>query len=138
MGHSSWQPFLYEPTPSDNFNPKAVTIASRLPPASPKKKPEGPLVNFNKHPDSYMVLPYGRTDAKPMSPKVKTTIKAVRWIQFVLRIFTLFGAIGTLLCGIFIQGAQDTEGYIMRIPVSLRLDYHPKRADRYSLGWTFQ
>lgn len=116
-----WQPYLYDATPSerDAFNPKAVTIASRLPPSSPTKTPDGPLINFNRHPDSYLVLPYGRTDAKPMNPRVKLIIKVVRWIQFALRIANLLGAIGVLLCAIFIQGAQDTEGYIMRIPASL-------------------
>lgn len=117
-----WQPYLYDASPSasDAFNPKAVTIASRLPPSSPQKKSEGPLLDFNRHPDSYLVLPYGKTNAKPMSPKVKTVVKVVRWVQFVLRIFNLLGAVGALLCGIFIQGAQDTEGYIIRIPASLR------------------
>jgi hypothetical protein len=39
---------------------------------------------------------------------------------------TLLGAVGVLLCGIFIRGATDTEGYIMRIPV--RNTQHLKRA----------
>jgi hypothetical protein len=52
-------PFLYDPPsrysfsgPTDKgFNPKAVTQASLSPPAA-KPKPDGPLINFNKHPDS--------------------------------------------------------------------------------------
>lgn len=116
-----WQPYLYDaPSERDSFNPKAVTIASRLPPQSPKKRPEGPLINFNRHPDSYVVLPYGSTGAKPMNPRVKVVIKVVRWIQFALRMCTLLGAVGALLCGIFIKGAQDTAGWIMRIPVRVR------------------
>ncbi|KAL5431471.1 hypothetical protein PMIN07_010613 [Paraphaeosphaeria minitans] len=112
-----WQPYLYDASSErDSFNPKAVTIASRLPPPPPKQKPEGPLINFNRHPDSYVVLPYGNTGAKPMNPRVKDVIKVVRWIQFALRICTLLGAVGALLCAIFIKGAQDTEGWIMRIP----------------------
>ncbi|OAG01123.1 uncharacterized protein CC84DRAFT_1168269 [Paraphaeosphaeria sporulosa] len=112
-----WQPYLYDaPSERDSFNPKAVTIASRLPPPSPKRKPEGPLINFNRHPDSYVVLPYGNTGATPMDPRVKVVIKVVRWIQFALRICTLLGAVGALLCAIFIKGAQDTESWIMRIP----------------------
>jgi len=120
-----WQPYLYNAPERESmdvtseFNPKAVTMASRQPPPSPTKKAEGPLVNFNRHPDSYLVLPYGKTNAKPMSPKIKTIVKVVRWIQFCLRVFNLLGAVGVLLCGIFIKGAQDTEGYIMRIPVRL-------------------
>lgn len=131
------QPYLYYETPSerDSFNPKAVTIASRLPPPPPEKKPEGPLVNFNRHPDSYVVLPYGRTDARPMNPRVKIVIKVVRWIQFTLRIFTLLGAVGALLCGIFIKGAQETEGYIMRIPVRPFHYCIRRQANSYSLAW---
>ena len=52
-------PFIYDhPSrysfdgPTDRaFNPKAATQASWSPPAS-KPKQDGPLVNFNKHPDS--------------------------------------------------------------------------------------
>lgn len=133
MGRSDWQPYLYDaPTETDSFNPKAVTIASRLPPSSPTKKPEGPLINFNRHPDSYVVLPYGNTDAKPMNPKVKVVVKVVRWIQFALRICTLLGAVGALLCGIFIKGAQDTEGWIMRIPVCVRPTLRPPMANNDS------
>jgi hypothetical protein len=121
-----WQPHMYaasrdsmidtDPT-RPTFDPKAVTMASRMPPPPPKKKQEGPLIDFNKHPDSYLILPYGNTHAKPMSPKTKTFVDIARWIQFSLKILTLLGAIGILLCGIFIRGAQDTEGYILRIPV---------------------
>ncbi|KAE8853937.1 hypothetical protein HRS9122_00929 [Pyrenophora teres f. teres] len=120
-----WQPYMYsaqrdsvidtDPT-QPIFDPKAVTRASRMPPSPPKKKKEGPLIDFNKHPDSYLVLPYGNTNAKPMTNRIKIFINIARWTQFALRLLTLCGAVGVLLCGIFIQGAQDTEGYIMRVP----------------------
>lgn len=119
-----WQPYLYTAPelqsmndPRDNFNPKAVTMASRTPPSPAKEKQDGPLVNFNQHPDSYLILPYGKTDAKPMSRKTKLWIKIARWTQLFLRVCSLLGAVGLLLCAIFIKGAQDTEGWIMRIPV---------------------
>ncbi|KAF2999006.1 hypothetical protein E8E13_007909 [Curvularia kusanoi] len=118
-----WQPYLYSAPerqsmndPRDNFNPKAVTMASRMPPPPPKKKQDGPLVDFNKHPDSYLMVPYGQTDAQPMNPKTKLWVKIVRWVQLFLRVCSLLGAAGLLLCAIFIRGAQDTEGWIMRIP----------------------
>ena len=119
-----WQPYQYNERnsaygPADDFNPKAVTMASRQPPSPSKKKADGPLVNINRHPDSYLILPYGKTHAKPMSPKVKLYIKTARWIQFAFRLLTLLGAVGALLCGIFVRGAQTTEGYIIRIPVRL-------------------
>ncbi|KAF1361507.1 hypothetical protein EJ07DRAFT_111606, partial [Lizonia empirigonia] len=80
-----WQPFSgVEYVPEDTFNPKAVTMASRMPPPT-KKQQDGPLLNFNKHPDSYLVLPYGKTDAKPMSPKTKLWIKIARWTQLFFR-----------------------------------------------------
>lgn len=58
MGRSE-PPFLYDrPStysfsgPTDpGFNPRAVTQASRIP-ASPRQQPKGPLVDFNRHPDS--------------------------------------------------------------------------------------
>ncbi|KAF2257841.1 hypothetical protein CC78DRAFT_171846 [Lojkania enalia] len=135
-----WQPYLYNSgarqsmnDAPDDFNPKAVTMASRQAP-KPKPKPDGPLVNFNRHPDSYLVLPYGKTNVKPMNPKVKVVIDCMRWLQLFLRLLNLLGAIGVLLCGIFIRGARDTEGYIMRIPpgvdivATLYAIYHLLRA----------
>ncbi|KAF2870720.1 hypothetical protein BDV95DRAFT_677621 [Massariosphaeria phaeospora] len=127
------QPYLDFAELPDDFNPKAVTMASRQP-SAPKKEQEGPLVNFNKHPDSYLILPYGQTNAKPMSSKVKVYIKIARWVQLFLRILNLLGAVGVILCGIFVRGAQDTEGYIMRIPpgvdivATLYAIYHLLRA----------
>jgi hypothetical protein len=113
-----YQPYLYDAQlDHSNFNPKAVTMASRLPPPPPRKKQEGPLIEFNKHPDSYLILPYGNTNVKPMHKKTKIFVKVARWIQLAFRVCTLLGAVGVLLCGIFIRGATDTEGYIMRIPV---------------------
>ena len=121
-----WQPHMYassrdsmidtDPT-RPTFNPKAITMASRMPPPPPKKKQDGPLVSFNQHPDSYLMLPYGRTDDKPMNSSMKLWIKIVRWIQLFLRVCSLLGAVGLLLCAIFIRGVQDTEGWIMKIPV---------------------
>lgn len=113
-----FQPYIYSaPVDDSSFNPKAVTIASRLPAAPPKKKQDGPYLNYNRHPDSYLILPYGNTNVKPMNKKTKTFVNVARWMQLALRVCTLLGAVGVLLCGIFIRGAADTEGYIMRIPV---------------------
>lgn len=49
-------PFLYDPVkqdvsrPYNDFDPKAVTRASRTP-KPPKPKQEGPLISFNQHPE---------------------------------------------------------------------------------------
>lgn len=117
-----WQPYLYDSqrTDSDDFNPKAVTMASHQPP-SPRKSREGPLVNFNKHPDSYVVLPYGNNKTKGMNPNVKIWVKVTRGTQLILRVLTLLGAIGVLLCTVFLRGVQTAEGYIMRIPPGVDL-----------------
>ena len=62
MGRSS-PPFLYDrpstytfqgPT-ERGFNPRAVTQASQTP-ASPKAQPKGPLITFNRHPDTVYAL----------------------------------------------------------------------------------
>jgi hypothetical protein len=140
-----WQPYAYAPQRDSMidtdptqpiFNPKAVTMASRLPPPPPKKKQEGPLIDFNQHPDSFLILPYGNTNAKPMGKRTKTFINIARWTQLGFRVAQLLGAIGVLLCGIFIRGAQDTEGYIMRIPVCTNLQIHKDTPNMDSLVWT--
>lgn len=119
------QPYMYEPpqrfsATSDTlygFDPKAVTKASRMPPKKPPpKKQDGPLMDFNRHPDSYLVTPY-QSNARPFNPRTKVVIKWVRWGQLAVRILQLIGAIGLLICVICIKGTQDTEGWIIRVPV---------------------
>lgn len=120
MGGSG-QPYMYDAPkkdPLEGFNPRSVTEASRRGPAPPKPKQEGPLVNFNRHPDSYIQAPYGQLDAKLMSPKTKGVVKWTRWFQFFLRLLQLLGAMGMMVAVIFIRGTQTTEGWIIRIPVS--------------------
>lgn len=115
------QPFLYD-APSNNtspyapFNPKAVTEASRREP-KPKPKHEGPLVDFNKHPDSYLILPYGNTNAKPMSPRTRKRVKYNRWLLLFLRCLQLVGAIGLLVCLICVRKVEEVMGWTIRIPV---------------------
>lgn len=121
-------PFLYDPpsrysftgSTDKGFNPKAVTQASWSPPptrAAPR--PQGPLINsVNKHPDSYLIVPYGNINAKPMSPRTKYKVKYSRWAQLFLRACALLGALGMLVCVICIKGTQDTVGWIIRVPVS--------------------
>jgi len=128
------QPYLYDAPaarysqvfPEKPFDPKVVTRGSytSLPPV-PKR--EGPLINacdsrvslqnFNRHPDSYLVVPYGNLDAKPMNAKHKQWIKWSRWVQLGLRIAQLIGCLGLLICAICLKGMQDAEGWIIRLPV---------------------
>ncbi|KAL1305392.1 hypothetical protein AAFC00_002283 [Neodothiora populina] len=117
-------PYMYKPPshqgsafdPSYDFDPKAVTRASWTSVSSPKPKQSGPLINFNKHPDSYVILPYGTNDAPPLSPSTRKWIVSIRWVQFGLRIVQLIGALGLLACVICIRSISDSLSWIMRIP----------------------
>lgn len=117
------QPYLYDP-PSRNgyaqahFNPRAYSQAS-LQPAQPRPKQEGPLVDFNKHPDSYLILPYGNINAKPMSPRTRKTVKYTRQTQLALRCLELVGAVGLLVCVICVRKIEESLGWTLRVPVRL-------------------
>lgn len=118
-------PYLYDPPsrrqiayPYSDFDPKAVTRASWISAAEStvsKPKQEGPLVDFNRHPDSYMIVP-PQIVREPMPANTKTKVKAVRWVQFGFRLAQLLGAIGCLLCVIFVKNTEKAQGWIMRIP----------------------
>lgn len=114
-------PFLYDAvksessrTPYNNFDPKAVSRAS-LTPKPPRPKQDGPLISFNQHPDSYLILPYGNTDVKPMNPSVKAWIKWMRIIQLVFRCLEILCSVGLLVMMILIRGVDSATGWIMRI-----------------------
>ncbi|KAG9238869.1 hypothetical protein BJ875DRAFT_366999 [Amylocarpus encephaloides] len=114
-------PYLYDAirtegskSPHKPFDPKAVTRASQTP-KPPRKKQEGPLVSFNQHPDSFLILPYGNTSAKPMSPSVKVWVKWTRILQLVLRILQVLCAGGLLAFMIILRGADNVTAWIMRI-----------------------
>jgi hypothetical protein len=129
MGRSSQPPYIYDPparysvVSTENkdfvkeFDPKSVTRQSWQ--STPKKKkPTGPLVNqINRHPDSYMQLPYGNIGRKAMNPKVKDWVKWTRWLQLFLRLLQFAGAVGLLICVICVRGTQISEGWIIRVPV---------------------
>ncbi|RDW92026.1 hypothetical protein BP5796_01420 [Coleophoma crateriformis] len=115
-------PFLYDAVPREsskypqsNFDPKAVSRASMSPPRTPRPKSEGPLISFNQHPDSYLILPYGNTNATPMNPSVKTWVKWLRIIQLILRCLEILGACGQLVMMILIRKIDVTTGWILRI-----------------------
>ena len=52
-----------------------------------------------------------------MGPHTKTYVKFARRVQLFLRICSLIGAIGLLVCVICIRGTDDTLGWIIRIAV---------------------
>ncbi|CAL3965437.1 unnamed protein product [Diplocarpon coronariae] len=114
-------PYLYDAiktegprSPYHEFDPKAVTRASNTPkPRRPKH--EGPLVSFNQHPDSYLVMPYGASNAIAMRSSVKQWVKWMRIIQWVLRCLELIAALGLLVLMILIKGVDISTGWILRI-----------------------
>ncbi|KIW94860.1 uncharacterized protein Z519_04838 [Cladophialophora bantiana CBS 173.52] len=121
-------PFIYDRpstytfgSPTDRaFNPKAATHASWTPkPQKPKQ--DGPLVDFNKHPDSYIVLPYGNLNAKSMPPNTHKKIVRVRYVQLFLRVCALIGALGALFCVIAINKTTATVGWIIRCAPAIAL-----------------
>ncbi|KAI5206390.1 hypothetical protein E4T39_02403 [Aureobasidium subglaciale] len=119
-------PYLFTPVnqqdrdPCYNFDPKAVTRASYYSIASststPKPKQQGPLIDFNRHPDSYMIVPSARPNVPPMHPNTKQRINTARWLQFTLRTLQLLGALGALVCVIMVRGVNNVQGWILRIP----------------------
>lgn len=117
-------PFLYDrpqswnfgaPTASSHgFNPKAATQASWVP-RTPKPTSSGPLVDFNKHPDSYLVVPYGNLNAQSMHPNTKKRVVRARSALLALRWLALLGAMGLLFCVIAINKTTTTVGWIIRV-----------------------
>ncbi|TKA81989.1 hypothetical protein B0A49_00484, partial [Cryomyces minteri] len=121
-------PFLYDAPsrssthdPYYSFNPKAVSQASvSPPPKSPlRMQQQGPLLDFNRHPDSYTIIPYGATDVQPMSPNTRKRVVTARWVQLSFRVLQLLATLGLLFCVICIRGAQDGDGWLLRIPPAM-------------------
>lgn len=108
----------YQDPFSNGFDPKAVTRASWTPAPPRPKKQEGPLIDFNRHPDSWRQAPYGSTNAIPMAPNTKRKVKALRWFQLALRIINLIGALGALVCFICLKNIPSPQSIIVRAAVS--------------------
>lgn len=98
-----------------NYTPAAYEALQ----AKKKTKPEGngPLINFNQHPDSWMVVDSHKPKYKPMPANTKTKVKAIRWVQFVLRVFEEIGALGLLVFMICFKNMPTVFAWIMRIAV---------------------
>lgn len=129
------QPYIYAPPsrpqqdPFNNgFDPKPYTRASMVPRAPPKPKPkqEGPLLDFNRHPDSYLMVPYGLTNATPMAPNTKRNVNIARGIQLGLRILEMITSLCMLVLVIIITHTNAAESWIIRIAVSLTKGFFAK------------
>lgn len=114
------QPFLYDQEkyddarfPPTTFDPKAVTRASwEVKPPRPKQ--EGPLVNFNQHPDAQALL-QNRTNNKTIGDRKKRWIIRLRIVQLCLRIPELVAAAGVLTMFILLTDVPELTSWIMRI-----------------------
>jgi hypothetical protein len=129
------QPYLYGPPQSFNqwdpyncFNPKAVSQSS-LKPRVEKPKQDGPLLNFNRHPDSFLITPTGQTEFKKMHPNTKNRVKYARRAQLFFRGLQLIGCVGLLVAVICIKNIKGAESWIVRLSVSS----YSKRSDIISL-----
>lgn len=105
------------------FDPKAYTRASFLPPTTPRSRRSGPMLDFNRHPDSYLSLPYGQTNAVPMGRNTKRNVRAMRWVQLSLRVMNMLVALGMLVCVICVTNVAGTEGWVIRLAVWI-IDNH--------------
>lgn len=126
MGGGSEQPYIYQPNrpvhPYAHFNPRAATQAAQKTAEDEKKeKPikTGPLINFNAHPDSYMIVSGQNVNYRTMPPRTKKEVTIIRWIQFALRIIGELGALGMLVCVICLKNVSTGIIWIMRIAVSI-------------------
>jgi hypothetical protein len=124
MGGDSGQPYIYDRRPMtyaySDFNPRAATEATRKAEEKwlkGKAKPDGPLINFNQHPDSYMVVPGKNVSHATMSKRTKTTVVALRWTQLAFRILEEVGAIGLLIGVVCLGNMESSMSYIVRIAV---------------------
>ncbi|KAF7187727.1 hypothetical protein HII31_11066 [Pseudocercospora fuligena] len=124
------QPYLYDRIearqsvayPYSDFNPRAATQAhyaafqERAERQKRKAQQDGkPLINFNQHPDSYMIIGQPQIDHKPMAPNTKKKVTWARWLQFVLRCHEEIGALGILVCVICLKMANNGPGWIIRV-----------------------
>lgn len=124
---SSDPPYLYDRPasrpvsyPYSQYDPKAISRVSwqqSMTSSRPQSSQAGPLVDFNRHPDSYMVVRGTQRDLPSMPKNTKTAVAAVRWTQFSLRVLQLAAAMGALFCGIVLKPAEQTQSWIVRITV---------------------
>lgn len=119
-------PYLYDPPshhrptePKYHFDPKAVTRASWTTTASDTStsKPKGPYLNFNRHPDSYIIVPYAVPDLPPLPSRTKKTVVIIRWLQFAFRVTQLLEALGFLVCVSCLKDVENVQSWILRTPV---------------------
>ncbi|KAI5368369.1 hypothetical protein Slin14017_G034050 [Septoria linicola] len=125
------QPYLYGQLegsrssvayPYSDFNPRAATqahyqaFAERAERQKRRIQQDGkPLINFNQHPDSYMMVNNPQVHHEPLPTNTKAKIVWTRWVQFVFRVFQEIGALGILVCVICLKMKNDGPGWMIRV-----------------------
>jgi F0F1-type ATP synthase assembly protein I len=78
------------------------------------------LVEFHKHPDSYLILPHHSVavgGVQPMSRRTRKLVAWARYVQMLLRWLEMFGASGLFVCVICLRRMEESLGWTLRIPV---------------------
>lgn len=106
---------------SSDFNPreyseKASSYASSAHAGKPQQ--HGPLLEFNRHPDSWMIVAHGTDYDKVLPANFRRKIVTTRWIQLILRVTQFLAAIGLFVCIVCIKGTVGNQSWILRLPVS--------------------
>jgi len=65
--------------------------------------------------------PTDRVQQRSYAKVPKKAIKAVRTSSIVLRVFQLAGAMGLLVCMLFVRKIDEMTGWICRVPVGFEL-----------------
>ncbi|PSR78021.1 hypothetical protein BD289DRAFT_444509 [Coniella lustricola] len=122
------QPYMYAAAasygddgrfPFKPFDPKAVTRAS-YDYQPPKPKHEGPLLSFNRHPDSH-VVPEPRKHFKALGPRTKAGITWLRIASLALRVLQTIAAAGVLFLFVIIDDVSALTAWILRITAGVNM-----------------
>ncbi|KAI5844842.1 hypothetical protein BZA05DRAFT_408657 [Tricharina praecox] len=101
-------------SPTARFNPKAVTQAFQAARnAAPKPAQHGPFINLDASNSTLLPRPALREGACPVSKKL---ITIARYVSIFLRLLQLLGAMGLLVCLLFIREIEFATGWICRVP----------------------
>jgi len=127
MGYASDAPYTYSPSHNNStfdFNPRAYSQASYAVSVHSEQRrsrpqQQGPLIDLNRHPDSWMIVAHGSNpNIKPLPSNTKKKIVVTRWVQFASRLLQLVATLGLFVCLVCVNGMQGAWQWILRIPVS--------------------
>ena len=96
-----------------SFNPKRISEAAARP-LPPRPTMTAPYIQLD-----FQRQPVDRAQQKSYAKIPKKAIKVVRALSIVLRIFQLVGAMGLLVCMLFVRKIDEMTGWICRVPVGL-------------------